>query len=101
MNLLAKRMVEAVEILDALQARAYQLKTQDNDDHKWVKEFQASALPVHNMVDADLFSAQNIVNAAQSHPKESGPSPRTRPAARKTGNEDPEDSDLIDLDIRA
>lgn len=43
MKLLAKEMVSAVEILDAVQARAFNLHIAKHPAKEWVKEFQANS----------------------------------------------------------
>lgn len=96
-------MVEAVEILDALQARAYTFQIADDDICNWVKDFQASPRPADNKDHSDLLSTENIVNTAESQKVEGQP-PRNATAGTKTNvrsDSEVEDTDLIDFELRA
>jgi hypothetical protein len=81
LKLLAKQMISAVEIPDAVQARAFELYIANHPAKGWVKEFQANRMPLVK----ETITHQNLKAATQRQP--SGAS----------GNRD---DDLIDMKTR-
>jgi hypothetical protein len=118
MKILEKQMVEAVEILDALQSRAFHLRVADDPAHKWIRDFQTTGFFSDN--GKDMLSTKNVIEAAQPpnrHDDATIPSPpkwsrlpighaatdatylSDTPASDLDGGE-LEDLDLIDLELR-
>ena len=91
MKLLAKKMVSAVEILDAIQARAFDLHIAKHPAKEWVKEFQANRAsdtkdPMPLAEEAVARPLKNLTVATQRQP---------------SGGSGHHDDDLIDMKIRA
>lgn len=91
MKLLAKQMVSAVEILDAVQARAFDLYIAKHPAKEWVKEFQANTVldpedPMPLAGEDFLRHLKNLKVTTQRLP---------------SGASGHRDDDLIDMKIRA
>ncbi|KAG2744884.1 hypothetical protein P692DRAFT_201105309, partial [Suillus brevipes Sb2] len=86
LKVLAKKMVEAVDTLNDLQARALDLYIANNPDSKWMKPVQSPNF------DYDPISTEEIVESAQRTLSVSEKSMRSSALA---------DEDLIDLEHRA
>jgi hypothetical protein len=116
-------MLEAVEILDALQSRAFHLRIADNPAYNWIKNFQTT--DVSGDDGENMLSTKNIIEVARppnrhddaatpSQPKSwrlpirSPTTDATNSSATNSGtgtssyrdNEESEDLDLIDLELR-
>jgi hypothetical protein len=65
MKLLEKHMVETIEILDALQSRAFDLRVAGDPAYEWIKHFQAGGAFSSNE-DTNTLSIKNIMEVAQS-----------------------------------
>jgi hypothetical protein len=98
LKLLAKQMIIAVEILDAVQAQAFNLHIAKHPASEWVKEFQAnSSSNSSELADSTMpprkgastvAGTKNPEATATAQPETSFPSSH-------------EDDDLIDIKIRA
>jgi hypothetical protein len=94
LKVLAKKMVEAVDILSNIQARALDLYVADNPGTEWMKPVQSS-----NIFDDKPISTEEIVEAAQRIlPKDRKNSAGTLSASEKsTRSSALADKDLIDV----
>lgn len=92
-------MVEAVEILDTLQAHAYYLRNADDPAHDSLRLFQSSPLPTDGQdIPKNLLESKSIIDTVQTTQiKPSLP----RRALSATQADQAEDTDLIDLEHRA
>ncbi|KAJ3861324.1 hypothetical protein EV359DRAFT_84438 [Lentinula novae-zelandiae] len=66
LKLLEKQMVQAIEILDALQARAFDLYMVNNPALEWVKSFQTTTLIPTS---SDLLAIKSITNSIEPTPQ--------------------------------
>jgi hypothetical protein len=98
LKVLAKKMVEAVDILNDLQARALDLYIANNPDSKWMKPVQSP-----NNFDHEPISTEEIVEATQrTLSKDRKNSAGTLSASEtSTTSSAIADEDLIDLEHRA
>jgi hypothetical protein len=83
-------MIEAVDILDALQARAFEIYIADHPAKEWNKEFRSSN-PTGSNDSASNMNALSPMNVPPKSEVQLG----TSNAGRSP------DDDLIDMDIRA
>jgi hypothetical protein len=117
MKILEKRMTEAIEILDALQSRAFDLRVAGDPAYEWIKHFQASGAFGTN--EDNTILTKNIMEVAQRSRRDGTVSSLLKqplpPSAQYTdsmnaseannGTDDVDDEgsealDLIDLEIR-
>ncbi|KAF9066127.1 hypothetical protein BDP27DRAFT_1330993 [Rhodocollybia butyracea] len=98
--ILEKRMVKAVEILDALQARAFDLHMVNNPAREWVKDFQKSPLDSDGDKD-DLLTSTDMMLKSFEDPKSEAMKQQRAVAAAITGSDTEEEADLIDIELRA
>ncbi|KAG2746325.1 hypothetical protein P692DRAFT_20836113 [Suillus brevipes Sb2] len=98
LKVLAKKMIEAVDTLNDLQARALDLYMANNPDCKWMKPIQSP-----NNFDDEPISTEESVGAAQrTLPNDRKNSTGTLSASEKfTTSSALADEDLIDLEHRA
>ncbi|KAE9403025.1 hypothetical protein BT96DRAFT_917811 [Gymnopus androsaceus JB14] len=96
LKVLEKQMSAAVEILDAVQARAFDLHMADDPAREWVKNFQAAPLSTN---DEEFFSAINSLESETDPQRDI--MKQQRVAAAATTNDDTMDADLIDIEMRA
>lgn len=101
-KLLAKQMIRAIEILDTVEAKAFDIYAKGQPSYEWVKEFQASnpgdlpALPNASKQIATITSAEKKV--AISKPAPSSSSGLAQPLADE--DTEGEVEDLIDIKLR-
>jgi hypothetical protein len=90
-------MSKAVEILDALQARAWELHIVDDPAQRWVKDFQAtSTIRLERGVDSILAPRSEAKTANVVEPQNSTDVEPNLPSSTSE-----EEDDLIQLAIRA
>lgn len=98
MKVLAKQMVAAVETLDALQGRAFDLKTANDPSREWVKEFQASSPfdlpPAGESKSQEMPSLENFILTDRSSRGQGN-------AVGRSSESSSVDDDLIDIALRA
>jgi hypothetical protein len=90
-RLLAKKMIAAVEILDAVQARAFDLHIADSPARDWVKEFQASKLT--DDTGQEQLSSRGVFSSAGGQKDQTG--------SKSPASQGSEEDDLIDMQIRS
>ncbi|KAJ3878500.1 hypothetical protein F5051DRAFT_488002 [Lentinula edodes] len=67
--LLEKQMFQAKEILDALQARTFDLHMVNNPAREWVKSFRTTPLIATSSKDEDLLAIKSITNSIEPTPQ--------------------------------
>jgi hypothetical protein len=98
LKLLAKQMVIAVEILDAVQAQAFNLHIAKHPASEWVKEFQANNSSSSLEFADSTIPPRKGANAVAGT-KSSKATATAQPATSFPSNH--QDDDLIDIKIRA
>ncbi|KAJ3851104.1 hypothetical protein EV368DRAFT_74789 [Lentinula lateritia] len=96
LKLLEKRMVQAIEILDALQARAFDLYMLSNPAREWVKSFQTTPLIPTSSENEDLLAIKSITKSIEPTPQNE----QQRESVPKAGI-NTVDADLIEIELRA
>ncbi|KAJ3891010.1 hypothetical protein GG344DRAFT_65805 [Lentinula edodes] len=65
LKLLEKQMVQAIEILNAVQVRAFDLYMVNNPAREWVKSFRTTPLIPTSSKDEDLLAIKSITNSIE------------------------------------
>ncbi|KAJ4469543.1 hypothetical protein J3R30DRAFT_1566854 [Lentinula aciculospora] len=100
LKVLEKQMVQAVETLDAIQARAYDLHMANDPAREWVKSFQTAPLSPAGDEEKDFFSNNSILSTIESDPQ-NDELKQHRAAIMSGLDTSLAAADLIDIELRA